>query len=470
MGVLVRSLAIILIFVTTTVSAAQVDLDALLRRLAEVEAEQAKSRETIAGLRSEIDALNAEAKDSRVVAQRSEDTLQLATVAPSDADVETALPSTPGLVHRNIFPELANESQFVLQSDDQEFSLAIDGLIATRFEYNYRKDDGTGSSDSDQGWETIATRLNFRGNVYKDFGYWLRFNADEFASDPFIVAAMAMRSINDHTTLVVGQFPSTLTRDQGIPLDKLMVLESSPTNYVFDPFGYKGVMLGYHTPRLVFRGIINDGYRSFNNSAFDEASADWAFAGQVVGMAVGDEDDWDRFNNFTSRPGSDFAWQLNAAFHVQEGTSHSDDPVGGGSDDLFLGILESSMEGDGWNAYASGYYRSTDPSDGGMSVDDVGFVIQGGAWVAEHFEVYSRFDMTIPDDDRPTEGDEFKTITAGINFYPRPHTDNLKIGAEVLYMFDPESDSIVEPNTFSSVRASPDGGQWVFRTQAQILW
>jgi hypothetical protein len=63
-------------------------------------------------------------------------------------------------------------------------------------------------------------------------------------------------------------------------------------------------------PRVVYRGIIHDGYRSFNNSSYAAASADWAFAGQVVGMAVGDEDDWDRFNNFTSRPGSDFVWQL----------------------------------------------------------------------------------------------------------------------------------------------------------------
>ncbi len=288
--------------------------------------------------------------------------------------------------------------------------------------------------------------------------------------DPILDALMSMWYINDDTTLVVGQFPSLLTRDQGIPLDKLMVLESSPTNYTFDPFGFKGVMVGYHFPRLVLRGIIHDGYRSFNNSAYDEDSADWAVAGQVVGMAVGDEGDWDRFNNFTSRRGSDFAWQLNGSFLLQEGASHSDDPVGGGSDDVFLGIFESSLEGDGWNLYGSAYYRDTDPSDGSISVKDWGFVLQGGAWVAKHFEVYSRFDITMPDDDRLTENDDFRTLTAGVSFYPFPHTDNIKIGAEVLYMFDAEADSIVTPNTFSSVRASPADDQWVFRTQVQILW
>jgi hypothetical protein len=97
-------------------------------------------------------------------------------------------------------------------------------------------------------------------------------------------------------------------------------------------------------------------------------------------------------------------------------------------------------------------------------------VVQGGAWVAKHFEVYSRFDMTIPDRDRPTEDGDFKTITAGINFYPIPRTDNIKFLFEGLYMFDDEAGSIVEPNTFSSVRASPDGDQWVLRAQAQIRW
>jgi hypothetical protein len=283
-----------------------------------------------------------------------------------------------------------------------------------------------------------------------------------------IDAALGYYQFNEDTTLVVGQFPSTLNREQGIPADRLQVAESSPTNYTFDPFGYKGVMLGYHTPRMVFRGVINDGYRSANNAFFDEPSAKWAFAGQVSGMAVGDENDWERFNNFTSRPGSDFAWLLNGAFHVQEGDSHGSS--GTGSDDLFLAMVESSMEGDGWNFYASGYYRYTDPRSDEMSVDDFGFVFLGGTWIAKHFEAYSRFDMTIPDSDRLTEGDEFKTLTAGLNFYPHPHTDNIKLNFEGLYMFDAEADSIVKPNVFSSVRASPAGDQVVFRTSAVMRW
>ena len=152
---------------------------------------------------------------------------------------------------------------------------------------------------------------------------------------------------------------------------------------------------------------------------------------------------------------------------MQQGASNLD--PGGGDTDLFLAIAESSMEGDGWNLYNSFFYRYTDPGSDGIRADDFGFVVQGGAWVAKHVEVYSRFDMTIPDSDRPTEGDEFKTVTTGVSFYPFPHTDNIKFSTEFLYMFDAEANSIVEPNQFSSVRAADDD-QYVIRAQAHIRW
>jgi hypothetical protein len=282
---------------------------------------------------------------------------------------------------------------------------------------------------------------------------------------------MGYYTFNKDTTLVVGSVPSILNRENGQPQDKLLSLESTATNYAFDPFGYKGIMLGHHTPRLVFRGILNDGYRSFANSAFADASADWAFAGQVQGMAVGDEGDWARYNNFTSRRGSDFAWMLNAAFHVQDGKGDASDPNDNGSDDVFLLMLESSMEGNGWNFYASGYYRETDgPSTAGIKYKDLGFVLQGGAWVSKHFEWYSRYDKVISDNDRPVENEDFRTLSTGINYYPFPHTDNIRFGLEGVYMFDAEAYSIVEPNVFNSIQASPKGDQWVIRAQGHYRW
>jgi hypothetical protein len=455
MRFLIRLLPILLICVTTTVSAAQEDIDYLLRRLLEIEAEQERSKETIKTLRSEIETLRSETKTLRSGAEKTQSKEQSRQV------------STPELKYAPVFPELANESQFVLRSHDGDFSLKLDGTIIGRYELNRRRDDGSGSSNTDMGFEMTGTRINFRGELYGDVGYWVRFNADDFG-DPIIDAVMAYYHLSEDMTVVFGQFPSLLNREQGIPADKLQVVESSPTNYAFDPFGYKGLMLGYHTPRMVYRAIINDGYRSTNNAYFEQPSAKWAFAGQVSGLAVGDKNDWERFNNFTSRPGNDFAWLLNAAFHVQEGDSH--DSVTDSSRDMFLGMLESSMEGDGWNIYTSAYYRITDLEVDDIDAVDLGFVLLAGAWVAKKVELYSRFDITIPDSDRLTEDEEFKTLTAGANYYPFPHTDNIKLFAETQYMFDSEADSIVEPNIFTSVRDSPAGDQIIFRTGLSLRW
>lgn len=453
---LVRFLTFLIVGLALPLSAfADDDTEALQKRLAEIEAEQAKSQATIDELRTQIEALSSTTADVRPDSKTA------------DAG-QAAIPlSTPPADY--VFPQLAKESQFKLTSKDGQFDFGIDGFIATRFEYNDRRDDGTGSSDSSSGFENTATRINFRGKVYGDIGYWARVNADSFG-DPVIDAAMIIWKVSDKMNFVAGQFPNLLTREQGSPVDWLQTAESSPTNFVFDQFAYKGVMVGYHTPRVIYRGIINDGYRSTNNSFFEEPSADWSVAGQVVGIAVGDENDWARFNDFTSRPGGDFAWQLSAGFHLQEGDTNLE-PSGGGSDDVFLGIVESSLEGDGWNLYTAGYYRDTDgPSTSQVSYKDTGFVIEAGKWVSKHFEAYSRYDITMPDSDRPVENEDFSTLTGGLSFYPFPHTNNFKINTELLYMFDAESESIVEPNVNSSVRASPAGDQWVFRTQASIRW
>jgi hypothetical protein len=472
MTVAIRILAILFIGMAVSFSvAAQDDLNSLLRRLNEVEAEHAKYRATIEALRAEIEALAAGTQSDRLAEQPVEDTRDVATDVSAEAVIEASASSGPHAARYQAFPELADESRFILKSEDERFEFGIDGLIAARYEVNHRTDDGSGSSNTDQGFEMVGARINFTGYIFEDFGYWARLQADEFSNDPIFDALMGWYTFNENTTLVFGQFPSILNRENGIPLDKLLALESTATNYAFDPFGYKGVMLGHHTPRVVYRGIINDGYRSISNSAFDDASAEWALAGQVLGMAVGDEGDWGRFNNMTSRRGNDFAWQLNAAFHVQDGKGDAGDPSDQGSDDVFLLMLESSMEGDGWNFYSSSYYRETDgPSTGGFKARDLGFVLQGGAWVSKNLELYARYDQVMPDKDRLVENEDFRTLSTGVNFYPLPHTDNIRFGVEALYMFDAEADSIVEPNTFNSIQASPEGGQSVIRGQVHYRW
>ena len=427
----------------------QSELDLLIKRLAEVETRQAQTQQVIADLRRQIEQAGAggTSREARVLAEK--------VIQPEPRREIPAEAFYPAL-----FPQLADESRFILRTADNEFSFGIDGLLVGRAEYNYRSDDGTGSSEHDSGFETTATRINFCGYVHGNYGYWARLNADEFGSDPVFDALVGTYSFSDSTILAVGQFPNLMTREQGLMVEKIQAVEATATNNVFDRFAFKGIIVGHHRPRTIVRGIVHDGYRSFANGydEIDGPSADWAVAGQALGMLIGDESDWKRFNNITSRPGSELAWQVNAAFSVQS------------NPDIYLGILESSFEGDGWNIYTSGYYRDSDEDFDDVGGKDLGFVFQGGMWTGRHTEIYTRYDITRPDSDRPQEGDAFRTITAGPYYYPKPRTDSIKFQGEVLYMLDPEAESLVEPDALTSVRASPDDGQFVFRTQAQLRW
>jgi hypothetical protein len=76
------------------------------------------------------------------------------------------------------------------------------------------------------------------------WGFFLKLEQELTADGRLIGIVRYGRRFNEDATLVVGQFPSLLNPDQGIPADKLQVQESSPTNYTFDPFGYQGVVVG----------------------------------------------------------------------------------------------------------------------------------------------------------------------------------------------------------------------------------
>jgi hypothetical protein len=449
------SLAFFVVFFSFTTPAnaeEQSEIEAVRARLAEVEAEQTRTQALVEDLLKRL-----ETAEANPAAAPSGYLVTEKVISPIEqADVAARGPEKSAL-----FPMLADESRFTLRSADGDFEFGVDGLLVGRAEYNYRSDDGSGNSRHVSGFQTTGTRINFRGHVHGDYGYWARLQADEFGADPIFDALAGIYKFNDDTIMAFGQFPNVLTREQGLAVEKIQAVEASPTNVVFDPFAFKGAILGYHMPRMIVRGIVNDGYRSFANGIDNRPegpSSDWAFAGQVVGMAIGDESDWDRFNNLTSRRGSDLAWQVDGAFHAQ------------GGPDIYLGIVQSSLEGDGWNLYTAGYYRDTDEEFDEVGGKDLGLVVQGGFWTSKRTEVYGRYDLTRPDSDRPVEGDSFRTITAGLNFYLKPHSDSIKLQGELMYMMDPESESLVQPDTLTSVRASPDGGQFVFRTQAQLRW
>ena len=147
------------ILLTSFSAVAQDDLDSLRRRLAEVEAEQAETQGSIEALRAQIKALATETEDDPQTEPPADDPQSDVIDVPKDS------------VRRRhaVFPEIADESRFMLLSKDG-FEFGIDGLVAARYEYSHREDDGTGSSSNQHGFQNTATRVNLRGTLFKKFG------------------------------------------------------------------------------------------------------------------------------------------------------------------------------------------------------------------------------------------------------------------------------------------------------------
>lgn len=111
-----------------------------------------------------------------------------------------------------------------------------------------------------------------------------------------------------------------------------------------------------------------------------------------------------------------------------------------------------------------------DPSTGN-SLDDFGVVLQGGIFVADQWELFGRYDVSIPDDnDRAGDFSAFSTITLGVNHYLTPESQAAKLTIDALYTPDKQSESITPASTITGVLADSEGDQFNLRLQFQLVF
>ncbi len=132
--------------------------------------------------------------------------------------------------------------------------------------------------------------------------------------------------------------------------------------------------------------------------------------------------------------------------------------------------------GSGWNVLGQFKLLRTTPREAsaigtGQRFTDVGFVVQGGAFVSRRVEIFVRYDTVIPDGKarspgfiRGTGTEVFRTATGGLNFYLIPGSSLGKLTVDYQYMFDAQSTSIVSP-VFNSGVFESTGRQWTLRAQ-----
>ena len=399
-----------------------------------------------------------------------------------------------------------NSNGFFIGSGDGNYNLYVGGYTQFTYSLNFRDggDDGPLGSDSEDltnGFDAKRTRLIFQGNVLNpNLSFYIQGafegdNSSDSSGGFELLDAYGNYDFDNGWGVKWGQFKAPYNREELVDPRHTLASDTSVVNAVFNAGRTQGVALHYRGDNLGFVGSLNDGASTSNtpywtgasdpilSSAFGgpiELEADFSVTGRVEYMFAGQ---WERFEDFTSfRNSDDIAVLLGGAAHYQHGgdtAGFTPAGVGGGTElafteyDLFLYTIDISVEGNGWNLFGAFIGRTVDP-DGVDSANDFGFVVQGGFFLADQFELFARWDAVYADDDAYGSSDDFNTFTFGGNYYFVPESHAAKLTVEASYFIDTVSDNpLVLPTAPSSTTGlvpDTDDGQWVLRGQMQLVF
>ena len=341
------------------------------------------------------------------------------------------------------------------------------GLVQMRYTVNRREPAGTENAWI-QGFQLSRVRLTL-GSTYDDrAAVYVRAGTDGGGS--FRVERALVDLYFGNTTLRVGQFYLPGDAELKPSPDRPLAADYSPTGYTLELGASQGGMAILEPGNWKVSVAATAGMRAGFSQSGARNRADIAGTAYVEYRFVGDH--WGPFAIHSSPRGSP------AALKAGVGMTHQTGGETGNTDSLTAMHASADVQalGSGWNVLAQFKLLRTTPHQvnaigTGQDFTDVGFVVQGGAFVSRRVEVFLRYDHVIPDGKARSPGfiqgtgtEDFRTVTGGLDFYLIPGSSLGRLTVDFQYMFDAQSTSIVSPVFNSGVFAST-GRQWTLRAQ-----
>ena len=407
-----------------------------------------------------IAALAAAAGGTTALANDADSVRALVAEMIADADSRSSLLQSGGTA--------GHDGNFFLSSADGNFTLKLSGQSQTRYTLNFN-DEVAPRDDAVQGFSLPRTALRFEGQIYGDFGYAVQGMFSRAGGGFVLEDAYVHTEVGDGMTLYWGQGRTNFLTEDNISEKYALAVDQSVVNSVFAQGRSQGIALAGQQEDWSWEVAFTDGLRSANTD-FGASPADYAFTGRVDFKAAGD---WAQFDQFSSARGSEYAAKIGGAIHFQDGP---ETPASDGVSQ-FVYTVDAMAEGDGWNAFAMFVGATTDDDTTGLDTDDFGWLIQGGVFVSDDWELFGRFDMISPDSGR-AGSDDFSTITVGANYYI--HGQAAKFTVDLSWYLD-ESDnndlvSGADPNFGSALGSglgllpSAEKDMVAIRAQFQLLF
>lgn len=382
-------------------------------------------------------------------------TLGIGSVASAQSDANRAYAA-------DLAADAAKQSSLLGAQSDS--GLVISGQIQIRYTINSR-DATAGDEDSTVGFSNRRTKLDFSGALNEEWGYKVLGAFSSSGGTFSLDEAFVTYKMDENWTWTFGQFKAPWLREENVSSRKQLASDRSVMNEFFNQDRSQGVQAAYKGDNVRVKVAFTDGFATRNTEFNSTSEADYSLTGRLEWKWAGV---WDRFDDFTSfRSESEYAGMLGGSLHWQSGGE-----TGGPTPDMeMMGItIDASAEGRGWNAYAAFVWTSFEPAVG-SDLDDMGFLIQGGIFMADQWEAFGRYDVVLADDSRGAGiEDTFSTITVGLNHYIIPDKHTAKFTVDLRYFLDQQSTSVVSPDAGIGLLADTGDSQWALTGQLQLLF
>lgn len=489
--------------------------DSMARQLEQLRA----SNEALAAKVSRLEQVAG--SDKWLTEERAEEIRALVSDVLADAQTRDSLQSTAMTGGYS-----KDQGGFFLASSDGNYKLNIKGQMQIRWAFNHRDNEGLGDTAAKQdvwGFENRRTKLTFSGVVIDpSWTYEVKavFNrspatissgAQSFSSGNIVGSVediWVQKDLGNGIAIKVGQFKAPWLREELVSSTAQLAVERSLVNDVFSPKFTQGIQAefgGGADDKLRAQVYYGDGMRAnatlvpANSTAvagnygggyttgFNQSSTNYAVAGRIEYLGEGS---WKAMKDFNSYIGDERSWMVGFGGMAQSLRPANEGPVAANATDSMWGVTaDLTVNFGGASVFAYGVYRNVSLAgevatrDGGTadSMGQWGAVIQGGYFLSKELEVYTRYEMGDTDTDKfrtaltgvDLESNSF--LAVGCNYFFGGKKD-VKLSTDFGYAFSPIGDfqssgaDVLQDGSSTTGDGFTNDGQWVFRTQLQLLF
>lgn len=416
-------------------------------------------RAVVQDLQGQVDALKAESDDQWLTEKRSDEIRGLVQDVLADADSRASLLQAGAMA--------GYDKGFFVSSADGNFMLRLAGQLQVRYVYNWQ--DTEGSSDSNRsGFEVRRAKLIFKGHVFDpSWAYEVQVAADRNGGGLALEdAGWIQKDMGNGLKLRVGQMKAPFLREEVLSSTRLFAIERSLVNSFFTAGTVQGLNAIYEADRWRIAGMVHDGNNS-RNTGWSTEDTEFAMSARAEWLAMGESfKDNEQYDGFRGGAGGLI---LGGALNYSQGEFGTGNnlpaPDFNNNEVENIGLsADATYLANGWSLAGAVMWRTLDPQTG-ESLDQLGFMVRGGYFLTEDWEIYGQYEWANADIDGV---EDLSLITVGVTKYWDKH--NLKWQADIGYGLNEVASVFAQDS--AGYRADPSGedGQFVFRTQIQLLF